>query len=124
MSKEPYDASNPKHVKNAKQKRAHLNQRFRNGIIKIINDDDCRHVLNEFLQMTGPFRDTYVTDPRDDARNSGLRTAGLWWITNGLLHDKDFISKIQADDGSPITESQDDGHDDNDNDSGPDNGGG
>lgn len=120
---EPYDASNPKHVKAARKNRAVLDERMANGLAKIVADKDSRYVLKAFLEMAGPFRDTYVTDGRDDARNRGWQGAALWWINNGLLSDRDFVSKLQDDDGSPIMESQDDGHTNDNPDSDPDSGG-
>lgn len=121
MSKraEPYDSTNPKHVRAAKKNRAVLDERMANGLAKIVADDDCRHVLNLFLDAAGPFRDGFEKDSHVHAHSAGWKSAGLWWITNGLLHDKDFVSKILSDDGSPIVESQDDGHDDFNDDSGP-----
>ena len=121
---DPYDSTNPKHVKAARKNRAVLDERFSNGIVKILNDKDCRHVLKQFFDQAGPFRDSFSTDPYQHAHNAGWKSAGLWWINNGLLHDPAFISKIQADDGSPIMESQDDGHNEFNDDSDPDSGGG
>lgn len=122
--REPYDHTNPKHVRAAKRNRAVLDERMANGLAKIANDPDCSYVLNAFLEQAGPFRDSFNPDPYQHAHAAGWKGAGLWWITNGLLHDKQFMSKIQTDDGSPMTESQDDGHNDFNDDSSPDDSGG
>jgi hypothetical protein len=97
-----YDSSDPKQVKDAKRKAAHLDLRLKNGIAKICNDAETRYALAVFLEIAGPFRDTYVTESRDDARNSGWKAAGLWWLSNALLHDPAIIGKMQADTDTPL----------------------
>ena len=98
--KTSYDAGNTKDVKKAKAISKILSERERNGILKICNDHETRYVLARFFEEMGVFRDTYVTDARDDARNSGFKSAGLWWLTKALLHDPEIIAKLQTDDGS------------------------
>lgn len=123
MTAKTYDNSDPKQVKSAKQLAKILRNREKNGIIKICNDPEIRYVLGLFLNEVGVFRDTYLTDGRDDARNSGFRSAGLWWLTRVLLHDPAIISKLQADDGSPILKGEqndDDEHDDRSSNDGSD----
>ena len=102
-----------------------MDERMANGLAKIVTDKDCLHVLTQFLEQAGPMRDSFNPDPYIHAHAAGWKSAGQWWIQQGLLHDKDFMSKIQADDGLPITmESQDDGHNEHDNDSSPGDSGG
>jgi hypothetical protein len=103
MNKEPYDAGDPKKVQAAKRKAKSVDERMQRGIMRICQDDDCRYVLNQFFNIAGPFRDTYVSDGRDDARNQGWKAAGLWWLNNALLHDPQIIAKMQSDEDSPLT---------------------
>lgn len=98
----PYDSSDPKQVKEAKRTRIILEKRVREGFQKICADRDCRYVLGQFLELAGAFRDTYVTNQRDDARNQGWRAAGLWWLSQALLHDVDIVRKLQTDEDSPL----------------------
>lgn len=101
-----YDAGNPKDVKQAKKLQALLDERFENGMRKICNDVEIRAVLSRFFDEAGIFRDEPSVPTPDFAfehgRNSGRRSAGLWWLEQALLHDPDIIGKLKADEDSPI----------------------
>lgn len=123
MTAKTYDNSDPKQVKSAKQLAKILRNREKNGIIKICNDPEIRYVLSQFFDATGVFRDTFSQVPTQHAFNDGQRNAGLWWLTKVLLHDPAIISKLQADDGSPILKGEqndDDEHDDRSSNDGSD----
>lgn len=118
MSKPTYNSGENKDVKKAKGLSKILREKERNGLLKICHDDDCRYVLGQFLELAGVFRDNFVVEPRQDAHNAGFRSAGLWWLSRVLLHDKDIIGKLQSDDGSPVSKGEpdddDEQHSDND----------
>lgn len=111
MTGNNYDAGNRAHVKKAKHTQKILENRFRNGILKICNDDEIRYVMAQFFDVCGPFRDHYATDSRDHARNAGWAGAGLWFLQNLLLHDPEIVRKLQEDEDSPLKVKDDDGTD-------------
>lgn len=102
MTDKTYDAGSTEDVRKAKRTAKILDNRERNGILKMTDDPEIRYVLSAFLDFAGPFRDTYVSDARDDARNSGIRSAGLWWLSKLLLHDPEILRKLEQDDDSPL----------------------
>lgn len=107
---QPYDAGDPVAVKKAKKTRSILENRMKNGMAKIVADPDTRFVLASFLEQAKAFQDPFHRDPYQHAHNGGWRSAGLWWITQGLLHDPGFIGTLQADEDSPLKVKEHDGH--------------
>lgn len=92
-----YDASNPDHVKDAKRRAYHLNEREHNAFVKMCNDPDLRYLLNTFIEHANVFHSTFNQNPSEHAFNEGFRNGGLWWLNKALLHDRDILSKIQSD---------------------------
>lgn len=89
-----------------------LENRLRNGFAKIMDDRESRFVLASFLATAGILQDGFDPDPNVHAHSAGWKSAGLWWVTQGLLHDPAFLGRLAADDDSPLKVQADDGHDD------------
>lgn len=106
MGKDKYDAGNPAHVKNAKRDRMIAENKFSNGMIKICNDPETRHVMAAFLEEARVFQSCFTDIPTQHGYNEGFRNGGLWWLNKALLHDPDIIGKLQRDDDSPVASSQ------------------
>lgn len=96
---EPYDSSDPKQVKKARQKAYAIDERMNNGIAKICNDPDCRFVLAAFFEEANMFHSNFNANPTQHAFNEGFRSSGLWWLTKALLNDKNILSKMEHDKG-------------------------
>lgn len=112
MSKkaEPYDSTSPKQVKAAKRDAKILGNKLRNGLIKIMDDPDTRHLLATFLHEAKVFAPTFSPDPHQHAFNEGFRNSGLWWVTKLLLADPASIARLVTDQDSPMkVENNDDG---------------
>lgn len=104
----PYDSTDPKQVKKAKRDARILQERMRNGILKMVADRDIRYVLAQYLDTAGVFRSVFHPTPTQHAFNEGQRNSGLWWVQQGLLHAPNFLDTLQNDDDSPLKAGADD----------------
>lgn len=111
MSKpKEYDSTDAKQVKNAKRDAKILENKKRNGLLKIMNDPDCRYALASFLSDAKVFQPAFSEKPTQHAFNEGFRNAGLWWMTELLLADPTSIARLHTDHDSPLkVENNDDG---------------
>jgi len=117
----PYDHTDPKQVKDAKKVVKILENRMRNGLLKIAGDHEIRYVIAQFLAMAKPYGDVFSTIPTQHAFNDGFRNAGNWWLSNLLLHDPQILHKLMNDQDSPMkVEKDDDGRTSTNNDTGTD----
>lgn len=92
-----YDSGDPKEVKKAKQRASSIDEKLANGFVKICSDPETRLVLSNFLETARVFTTAFHNNPTEHAYNEGYRNAGLWFLTNALLHDSDIVSKMQQD---------------------------
>jgi len=92
-----YDYGDAKAVKKAKQRSYTLEEKLANGFVKICNDPETRYVLSVFLDFARIFNSTFNQNPTEHAYNEGIRNAGLWFLNNALLNDKDIIAKMRYD---------------------------
>lgn len=101
-----YDSGEAKDVKKAKKQAKVLEDRFKRGMQKICQDVECRYVLAQFFDEAKVFHpDRAIPTPDhvfEHGRDSGMRQAGLWWMTHALLHDPEIIGKLQQDTDSPL----------------------
>lgn len=99
---EAYDSTNPQHVKNAKRDAKVMENKKRNGLVKIMNDPDCRYALSTFLHEAKVFQPTFSPVDTQHAFNEGFRNGGLWWVTQLLLADPSSIGRLLTDQDSPM----------------------
>jgi len=92
----------PDQVKQAAKTVKVLDERTRNGIIKMVNDPDCLYVLESFLADARVFNDNFHPDPYENAFNGGFRSSGLWWLSKVMLHAPQFLTTMSTDNDSPM----------------------
>lgn len=99
---EPYDASNPTHIRNAEKGAKNRARQIREGLGKIVKDPDCRAWLYDMLERTGLGKIS-MTGNSWTFFNDGMRNVGLG-VQAQLLrwHPEAYVDMLRATDSRAI----------------------